>query len=231
MNPVIIGNATLYLGDCREILPTLPKFDAVITDPPYGISLNTDYSKLQGSTKKHIAIHGDDADFNPSFYLDLGVPCAFFGADHFSHLLPAGGTWHIWDKRPTSKSNMFADFESWWTSWKSGPSRILRYQWVCGVNPGTTPERIDHPTVKPVPVMSAVISSTSFKIILDPFMGSGTTGVAAMQLGRKFIGIEIEPKYFDIACERIENAQRQTNLFELEPAAKPINEQLFSEAK
>ena len=217
----VIGDATLYLGDCMEILPTLGKVDAVITDPPYGISLKTNYSKLQGSTKKYAAIHGDDKEFSPQPYLSLDVPCAFFGADHFHHVLPAGGTWHIWDKRPTSKSNMFADFESWWTSWNSGPSRIFRYQWVCGVNPGTTPERIDHPTVKPVPVMAAVIGSTKFQTILDPFMGSGTTGVAALQLGRKFIGIEREPKYFDIACRRIEQAYKQRPLFEAAPQAKP----------
>jgi site-specific DNA-methyltransferase (adenine-specific)/modification methylase len=213
---VEIGNATLYLGDCMDILPTLPKVDAVITDPPYGISLNTDYSKLKGSTKTFEPIHGDDKEFNPSLYLSLGVPCAFFGADHFHHYLPAGGTWHIWDKRPQSKSNMFADFESWWTSWSSGPSRIFRYQWVCGVHPGSTPERIDHPTVKPVSVMAAVIESTKFKTILDPFMGSGSTGIAAIQLGRSFIGIEREPKYFDIACKRIEQAVAQGQLFEPE---------------
>ena len=218
---VVIGNATLYLGDCRDILPTLPKVDLVLTDPPYGISLNTDYSKLQGSTKTFKPIHGDDKDFDPSIYLSLGVPCAFFGADHFHHSLPAGGTWHIWDKRPQSKSNMFADFESWWTSWSSGPSRIFRYQWVCGVHPGVTPERIDHPTVKPVPVMGAVIESTKFQTILDPFMGSGTTGVAAIQLGRSFIGIEREREYFDIACERIARAQAQGQLLPPEPVAAP----------
>lgn len=226
MTEVIIGNARLILGDCMDVLPTLPKVDAVITDPPYGISLNTDYSKLQGSTKTFKPIHGDDKDFDPSVYLSLGVPCAFFGADHFHHSLPAGGTWHIWDKRPQSKSNMFADFESWWTSWSSGPSRIFRYQWVCGVHPGATPERIDHPTVKPVAVMGAVIESTKFKTILDPFMGSGTTGVAAIQLGRSFIGIEREPKYFDIACQRIEQAVAQGQLFEPE-RTKQVQEALI----
>ena len=218
---ITIGNAELWHGDCREILPTLPKVDAVITDPPYGISLNTDYSKLQRSTKTFKPIHGDDKDFDPSIYLSLGVPCAFFGADHFHHSLPAGGTWHIWDKRPQSKSNMFADFESWWTSWSSGPSRIFRYQWVCGVHPGVTPKRIDHPTVKPVPVMGAVIESTKFQTILDPFMGSGTTGVAAIQLGRSFIGIEREREYFDIACERIARAQAQGTLLPPEPPPQP----------
>lgn len=212
-----IGNATLYLGDCLDILPTLEKVDAVITDPPYGINLKTDCSTLKRSTRTHQKIYGDDEEFDPSIYLSLGVPCAFFGADHFHHMLPAGGTWHAWDKRPQSKSNMFADFESWWTSWNSGPSRIFRYQWVCGVHPGVTPEKISHPTVKPVIIMSAVIEKTKFKLILDPFMGSGTTGVACAQLGRSFIGIEREPAYFDIACKRIEQAYKQGQLFEHEP--------------
>jgi len=221
-----IGNATLYLGDCMDILPTLPKVDAVITDPPYGISLKTDYSTLKRNIKKYNPIFGDDKEFLPKPYLDIGVPCAFFGADHFHHLLPAGGTWHIWDKRPNSKSNMFADFESWWTSWNSGPSRIFRYQWICGVNPGVALERIDHPTVKPVPVMTTVIIGTNFQTILDPFMGSGTTGVACAQMGRNFIGIEREPAYFDIACRRIEQAYKQGQLFEHEPVKQTQSELL-----
>jgi DNA modification methylase len=224
---VIIGNAELYLGDCSEILPHLPKVDACITDPPYGIALDTDYSSLARSTRTYAPIAGDDLAFNPAPLLSL-APCAFFGADHFHDTLPSGGTWHIWDKRGAAKSNMFADFETWWTSWKSGPSRILRYQWICGVHPGVTPERVEHPTVKPVPVMQGVIANTDYRLILDPFMGSGSTGIACVQLGRSFIGIEREPKYFDIACKRIEQAYNQRPLFEPEPQKKP--EQLGLEA-
>jgi site-specific DNA-methyltransferase (adenine-specific) len=230
MKTVQIGNATLYLGDCMDVLPTLPKVDAVIADPPYGIDLDCDYTRFSKSTRTHKNIQGDNVVFNPLPYLGLNVPCAFFGADHFHHLLPAGGTWHIWDKRPNSKSNMFADFESWWTSWNSGPSSIFRYQWVCGVHPGVTPEKVNHPTVKPTPVMASIIERTKFQTILDPFMGSGTTGVAAIQLGRKFIGIEREPKYFDIACQRIEQAVAQGQLFEPEQP-KQVQEQMFVSPK
>jgi site-specific DNA-methyltransferase (adenine-specific) len=217
----VIGDATLYMGDCLEILPTLPKVDAVITDPPYGIALDTDYSTLSGSTRTYERIHGDAGVFDPAPFLGA-APCAFFGADHFLHALPAGGTLHVWDKRGAAKSNMFADCETWWTSWPSGPSRIFRYQWICGVHPGVTPERVEHPTVKPVPVMQNVIAGTDHLLILDPFMGSGSTGIAAIQLSRAFIGIEREPKYFDIACRRIEQAYKQRPLFEAEPQPKPV---------
>jgi site-specific DNA-methyltransferase (adenine-specific) len=217
--PVRIGDATLYLGDCMEILPTLPtRVDAVITDPPYGIALDTDYTRFQGSTRTLDVIAGDAEAFDPATWLRW--PCLFFGADHFAERLPSGGTWHVWDKRVSARSNMFADFESWWTSWKSGPSRIFRYQWICGVHPGVTPERVEHPTVKPTPLMQHCIQSTAYETILDPFMGSGTTGVAAVQLGRKFIGIEREPKYFAIACRRIEQAYAQRPLFEAAPQPK-----------
>lgn len=192
---------TIYLGDCREILPRLPNVDLILTDPPYGIALDTDYSSLRGSTRTYEAIHGDAQPFDPSDWLKW--PCLFFGANHFAQCLPAGGTWHVWDKRETAGSNMFADFETWWTTWKSGPSRIFRHQWICGVHPGSPNERIGHPTVKPIPLMIHVVSSAPDGTILDPFMGSGTTLLAAKQLGRKCIGIEIEEKYCEIAALRL----------------------------
>jgi len=218
---VVIGNAELWHGDCREVLP-LVQADAVVTDPPYGISLDTDYSSLAGSTRTYAPIHGDNEQFDPQPWL-ARWPCAFFGAEHFAQVLPAGGTFHVWDKRVTAKPNMFADFESWWTSWPSGPSRIFRFQWVCGVHPGLTPERVEHPTVKPVQVMCAAMQKSTHARILDPYMGSGSTGLACHTLGRAFVGIERERKYFDIACERISRAQAQGSLIPLEQT--PVAEQ------
>ncbi|XAI95842.1 DNA methylase N-4/N-6 [Microcystis phage Mae-JY24] len=197
---------TIYHGDCREILPHLPQVDLVLTDPPYGRCLETDYSSLRRCTRMYRPIHGDSEVFDPSCFLKH--PCLFFGANHFAHRLPPG-TWHVWDKRETAKSNLFADFEVWWTSWKSGPSRIFRYQWVCGVHPGSRPENIKHPTVKPLPLMIYVMQSAPSGVVLDPFMGSGTTLVAAKQLGRRAIGIEIDEEYCRIAVERL----AQGNLF------------------
>jgi DNA modification methylase len=193
-------HATIYHGDCRDILPTL-KFDVIVTDPPYGINLDTDYSKLNGSTRTYEKVTGDGEPFDPRHL--LVAPALLFGADHFAHLLPSGGSWHIWDKRVTASSNMLADFESWWTSWPSGPSRIFRYQWVCAVHPGAPNERISHPTVKPVPVMRHALSSAPDGTVVDPYAGSGSTLRAAKDLGRKAIGIEIEERYCEIAAKRL----------------------------
>lgn len=156
-DPVIIGNATLYCADCRDILPTLPKVDAVITDPPYGIGKDGQIKTTggNGGRKAHEFMGWDITRPDPellSVIVGKGTKVILWGGNYFADLLPATMRWCI-DQAG---------------------------------NPQT---------------------------ILDPFMGSGTTGVAAMQMGRKFIGIEREPKYFDIACERIENAQRQQPLF------------------
>jgi DNA modification methylase len=199
-------HVTIYHGDCREIVPRLDAllaFDVVVTDPPYGINLDTDYSSLSGTTSHYNPVHADNEPFDPSFLLDFGAPCTLFGADHYHHRLPSGGTWHVWDKRVSAKSNMFADLETWWTSFPSGPSRILRYQWVCGVHPGVKTERIQHPTVKPVDVMRHVVAQAPPGVILDPFMGSGTTLRAAKDLGRKAVGIEIDERYCEIAAKRM----------------------------
>ena len=202
---------TIYHGDCRDVLSELhdPFFigerettfaDVVVTDPPYGIGLDTDYSSLAGSTRTYALIEGDDEPFDPRPFLEW--PALMFGADHFAHLLPVG-TWHVWDKRVTARSNMFADFETWWTSWPSGPSRVFRYQWVAGVHPGAAQQRIQHPTVKPTPVMAYALGQCPEGTILDPFMGSGSTLRAAKDLGRRAIGIEIEERYCEIAAKRL----------------------------
>ena len=209
MNPVIIGNATLYLGDCREILPTLPKVDAVITDPPYGIGFAaqpTNYQRAAGMKP----MRWDDKPADVRGFVDCAPIVAIWGGNYFE--LPPSRGWLSWYKpdAPPSMGNV----EFCWTNRSANARQIS--QSIAATNA----ERVGHPTQKPLAVMLWTIEQTGKpETILDPFMGSGTTGVAAMQLGRKFIGIEIEPKYFDIACERIENAQRQQTLFE--PARKP----------
>ena len=204
-----IGDATLYLGDCREILPTLPKVDAVITDPPYGIGRLMQGGKDTGHWN-HLS-GGNSWDMEApdlSHILDIGVQTVIWGGNYFP--LPPSRCWLAWTK--TNSVPTQADMELAWTSFDR-PAR--RFDAPSG---GSYVRH--HPTQKPIEIMRWCVNMTT-GTILDPFMGSGTTGVAAMQLGRKFIGIEIEPKYFDIACERIENAQRQQTLFE--PAKpKPI---------
>ena len=208
-----IGDATLYLGDCMDILPTLPKVDAVITDPPYGINEN---SKKVASRGK-LAVPKDYGDFNwdkapPSNELiDLirtkGQHQAFFGGNYFT--LPSTSCWLVWDK--LNGDNDFADCELAWTNWDKAVRR-LQWRWNGMIRQGN--EERYHPTQKPLEVMKWVITlCPKSESILDPFMGSGTTGVACANLGRKFIGIEIEPKYFEIACERIAAAYAQGRLF------------------
>ncbi len=132
---------------------------------------------------------------------------------------------HVWDKEcgRTNRDDSFSDAELFWTS-EPGKRRVIRYMWKgLQVEEPLIDQRREHPTQKPVAVMRQCIEMMSAEIILDPFMGSGTTGVAAVKLGRRFIGIEIEPRYFDIACRRIEEATRQPDLF-IEPAAKPVQQ-------
>lgn len=220
----IIGDATLYLGDCREILPTLGRVDAVVTDPPYGIG----YARGRGGNGKQRVrsgrnderpIIGDDRPFDPSPWLSW--PCVMWGANHYAAALPKG-RWLAWNKLGhMTPWDDFCDVELAWCS-ERGADRIFSLLWkglIQGDKEGVSGERW-HPTQKPVALMKWCLGFLpNAQTILDPFMGSGTTGVAAIKLGRKFIGIEIEPKYFDIACRRIEEAWKQPRLFE-EPRPK-----------
>jgi DNA modification methylase len=214
---VEIGDATLYLGDCAEILQTLDKVDAVITDPPYGINEN---SKKVASRGK-LALPKDYGNFDwdktpPSDELielirTKGNHQAFFGGNYFT--LPPTSCWLVWDK--LNGDNDFADCELCWTNWHKAVRR-LQWRWNGMIRQGN--EERYHPTQKPIGVMKWVIElCPKSETILDPFMGSGTTGVAAIQMGRKFIGIERELKYFDIACKRIEQASRQVDMFFEQP--------------
>ncbi|MFA5898051.1 MAG: DNA methyltransferase [Hyphomicrobium sp.] len=220
-----IGDATLYLGDCMEILPTLEKVDAVITDPPYGINENS----VKVASRKNAAAAKDYGYFDwdkatPSNELmDLvmgsGSWLALFGGNYFQ--VPPSSCWLVWDKL---NSGDFADCELCWTNWPKAVRR-LQWRWNGMIRQGN--EERFHPTQKPLEVMKWVIDlCPKSETILDPFAGSGTTGVAAIQLGRKFIGIEREPKYFDIACKRIEQAVAQGQLFAPEQP-KQIQEALL----
>jgi site-specific DNA-methyltransferase (adenine-specific)/modification methylase len=196
-----------------DILPTLDKVDAVITDPPYGINEN---SKKVASRGK-LAAPKDYGDFDwdkappPDALIELirtkGQHQAFFGGNYFT--LPPTSCWLVWDK--LNGSNDFADCELAWTNWPKAVRR-LQWRWNGMIRQGN--EERYHPTQKPLEVMKWVVElCPKSETILDPFMGSGTTGVAAVQMGRKFIGIEREPKYFEIACKRIEDAQRTFDMF------------------
>jgi site-specific DNA-methyltransferase (adenine-specific)/modification methylase len=204
----VIGRATLYLGDCRDVLPTLASVDAVVTDPPYGIGM--DGGKIGKAEYAKADWDSEAADIGP--VLAMAVPSIIWGGNYFG--LPAESRWLVWDKRndPTT----FADCELAWTN-LGGAVRQFRWLWS-GPYQQQREERW-HPTQKPLAVMKWCLNFVpDATTILDPFMGSGTTGVAAVQMGRDFIGIEREPAYFDIACRRIEDAQRQGSLFDGEAA-------------
>ena len=210
---ITIGDATLYLGDCGDILPDLGNVDAVITDPPYGINENHKKVASRGKLAK-VKDYGE-------FYWDKEPPSAdlinlilskgdyqlLWGGNYFG--LPASSCWLVWDK--LNGENDFADCELAWTNWPKAVRRIT-HLWNGMIRQGS--EERFHPTQKPLRVMKwAIELCPAANSILDPFMGSGTTGVAAVQLGRKFIGIEREPKYFEIACKRIEEAHKQADMF------------------
>ncbi|NQX93435.1 MAG: site-specific DNA-methyltransferase [Erythrobacter sp.] len=219
MEPVTIGDATLYLGDCRDILPTLGKVDAVVTDPPYGIGAATGIGKV---TKEGSDFRGSeqwDGETPPPELFESLLVCStwqiIWGGNYFG--LPSAPSFFIWDKIQPEQFTL-AMAELAWTNIRK-PAKIWR--WKSQSINGGAPKH--HPTQKPLGLMEWCITHLPepSETILDPFTGSGTTGVAAVQMGRKFIGIEREPKYFDIACKRIEDAQRQGRLFDEPAPPKP----------
>lgn len=211
----LADGVTLYCGDCREILPTLGKVDAVVTDPPYGIGYAAQPIVGKGKTKSnHEKREWDNAPVDLSGVMEFNVPKIIWGGNYYD--LPPTRGWLSWYKpdAPPSLSN----FELAWTSIDRTSKQ---FSWSIAA---TNAERAGHPTQKPVELIKWCLGFVQdADLILDPFMGSGTTGVAAVKLGRKFIGIEIEPKYFDIACRRIQAALDAPDMF-VEPP-KPAKQE------
>ena len=221
-NSVIIGNATLYLGDCRETLPALPKVDAVITDPPYGIV----YSKGTSNLARGKAIYTDAFDDSPKYVTEIVIPSLKYAlslANGRGVITPGTPNLFLYPA-PSVLGGFYQPATVGLNKWGRA-----NYNPVCfyGKDPraGKTIQptmiqvtepasSLGHPCAKPLKATEWMVARGSMdnETVLDIFMGSGTTGVACMNLGRKFIGIEIEPKYFDIACCRIEDAQRQQRL-------------------
>lgn len=204
-----IGNATLYLGDCEEVLPTLARVDAVITDPQYGIDHARDRNSQKNGWVDYPA-NGWDKERPTKAVFDLILRAAphqiIWGGNYFTDYLPPTMQWLVWDKGQREFS--LADCEFAWSS-QQRAARIFNYS-----RGAAKAEGKEHPSQKPVPLMEWCLSFVKdAKTILDPFMGSGSTGVACVNLGRSFIGVEREPVFFDIACRRIEDAQRQQRMF------------------
>lgn len=218
---VKIGDATLYLGDCLTVAPDL-EADAVITDPPYGINLHA----LCGTGRERVVVRdvpldvkivGDDQPFDPAPFLRF-KKAILWGGIHFASRLPENRCWLIWDKRDGSTPDNQADCELAWTN-LPGPARLWVQKWRGFVRAGE--ENLSngpklHPAQKPVALLSWCIQQAKLQpgsAIFDPYMGSGSVGVSAARAGHRYIGCEIEKRYFDIACERLQRELTQGKIF------------------
>ncbi len=213
----IIGDAVLYLGDALEIMPTLGKVDAVVTDPPYGIGINRS-NRLSVSRGFGGQTWDEKRPSGATWAMMNTDRRIIWGGNYFADQLPPTRGWLVWDKNNAGRD--FADFELAWTDIDMVGRRII-------LRPMNMDGGKVHPTQKPIAVMKWCLSFIpEANAILDPFMGSGSTGVACAKLGRKFIGIEIDEGYFDIACRRIEDAYRQPDMFIAPPAPKPVQKDM-----
>ena len=226
---------TLYLGDCREILPTLGRFDAVVTDPPYGIGADKAAAdaalqriKADGKSKagRGWAFYGEtawDSERPSKDLFELIIHCSkvqvIWGGNYFTDYLPPSMQWLVWDKGQRDFS--LADCEFAWTS-QNKAARVFTFPRALALQDGK-----EHPTQKPIELMSWCLDQLkpAPKSVCDPFLGSGTTAISCIRRGISFTGIERHEPYFDIACRRIEAALKQPDMF-IEPP-KPIKQESF----
>jgi site-specific DNA-methyltransferase (adenine-specific) len=216
------GRARLICGDCRDYLPI--ECDAVVTDPPYGISYNPGgggggYRRKDGSryektfTGKDLVLH-DNEPFDPAHILSMDKPSCLWGGNHYASRLPDSPCWLIWDKRCGTTRNDFADCEIAWTNTKA-PARVLRHLWNGMLKDSERGVTRIHPTQKPVAVMAWCMVEMKLPegaTVLDPYMGSGTTGIACIRTNRRFIGIEKDPQHYATALDRIQREMAQGRL-------------------
>jgi DNA modification methylase len=220
------GRYRLIQGDCLEVLPRLPRgsVNAVVCDPPYGIGYahSGQAGKATfGGPRFHYAhrrntasIVGDEAPFDPSPWLAFPI-VLFWGADHFRDRLPAGGTFIGWDKSlGRGPNDSFVDCEFAWTNVRV-KRNLCRYLWkgLLSWKRGEENGRRYHPTQKPIGLMRWCLDTLGIErgaTVLDPYMGVGSTGLACVQTGRRFLGVEIDSGYFKIARDRIRKAAHAT---------------------
>jgi DNA modification methylase len=224
----VIGNATLYLGDCRDILPTIGAVDSLVTDPPYEFETSGGgiFRREGRDCMDKIAEAGLDKGFDHALITaeQFRSAIVFCHNDQVSRLVPylAGQYrrfalcfWHKTNPMPVANKHYKPDTEIYIHAWGQDghPVGALHDKGRYVLAPVGHQDEWDHPTVKPLPLMQKIMRNVNGETICDPFMGTGTTGVAALEYGKSFIGVERDERYFDIACKRIEDAQRQGSLF------------------
>ena len=225
---VTIGDCRLILGDCLEVMPLLGEVDAVVTDPPYGTAAawqggkGHGWGRQDGMKSKRNAW---DADRPPrevfEKILEISSDQIIWGGNYFADMLPPTMRWLAWDK--CQRNFTMADFELAWTS-QNKAARAFNLSRSQAAQDGKN----NHATPKPISLMSWCLGFLpNADTILDPFMGSGTTLVACAKLGRKGIGIELDPDYFEIACKRVEEAYRQPDLFVEQPKNQEPSQDQF----
>lgn len=215
---------TIYHGDCREILPLLPSPDLVLTDPPYGVAERTDrHAKGRDNpiggrhngqptitARDFPPVHGDDAPFDPAHLLTFDR-VVLFGANYYAEQLPASPTWLVWDKLDGLRTDKRivglddnADVELAWSN-VGGPARLVSHRWKGLIKASERKDQRVHPTQKPVALMAHIIAwlTEPGDLVVDPYMGAGSTLRAAKDHGRRSIGIEYEERYCQVAAERM----------------------------
>lgn len=198
------GDIAIFHGDSREIVPSLD-FDSIVSDPPYGIGVVNERGSVGGRNRARIGnyapIVGDDAPFNPAWLLALAKPTILWGGNCFAGRLPSSRGWLVWDKREGSTPDDFSDCELAWTNLDQ-PVRMFSHLWRGMVKKDRYELRGWHPAQKPLALMKWCLTFTE-GIILDPYLGSGTTLVAAKLENRRAIGVEIDERYCEIAAKRL----------------------------
>ncbi len=234
---VVIGDATLYQGDCVKIMEVLDPVDAAVTDPPYGINIAAS-GTIGGTTGKGDAQviakdYGKDDWDKEGLSVEqweaiqrVAPQHIVWGGNHLAGVMGASAGVLIWDKKcKNGWDDTFSDAEVAWTN-SIKRAKVFRHLWIGMFRASEKGANVrQHPTQKPIVLMEWCLSFVKGQTIIDPFMGSGTTGVACVNQGRKFIGIEREPKYFEISCKRIEAANQQPDMF-IEPT-KSVQEELI----
>ena len=223
---VTIGDCTLYLGDCLKVMPDLGRLDAVVTDPPYGMAFRSNYRK-----QRHALIANDYGPQHLKFACEIEAQHSSYVFCRWDNLIdvPKPRSAITWVKTNGSMGDLAHEHsrQTEMCLFYPGPNHYFPNGRPSDVVNAAKTGNIHHPTEKPVALLEKVLGWTAGNV-LDPFMGSGTTGVACVKLGRKFTGIELDPDYFEIACRRIEEAYRQPDMFVPAPET-PVQMDMLAE--